>query len=408
MVCSAGFYVGIVNMVLALLLFFPFALTFFDFIFRLLYLVVVVFPRRPDKIDTRGDESVGFRFLILIVAHNEERIIAQTLESLLMYTVDFPSAELILLADNCADETAGISAKMGVKTYLRTDGELGKGKALSWFVNSASKDLLQYDLVAILDADTLIAADFCERVSAAFIDKNVQAVQSSVQPIYSDNFTTSVLAAYSEILSQKIDDDVRSRLGWTVPLRGTGMVFRREMFSRICIGLETQVDDIELSIRLARIGITVSFAPEAIVYDPKSSNMLDLARQRGRWLKGQRQIFSLMMDDLMKLITSGFSGWSLMQALLFKPKTLLLIIKLFLILALSYFTIGPLFYILEISLFVSILIDLLYYFMGLKYVSQPKVYLLALLKTPLYFVLWFTSWFFSIVPGKKWLRARDE
>ena len=391
---------------LGILLYFPFLLVLVDTFFRAIYLTVAEFSRKPNR-KKLPEELHNIDLLILVVAHNEQRIIAQTLGLIQSQIMGSAGVDLALLADNCSDETLQIAIDSGVKAFVRLDNNPGKGKALSWLVAQKKDDLDKYDLIAILDADTIISSEFCNKIRSAFYKVEIQAIQVFIEPLYSDKFSPTILAAYSEILSQKIDDDVRSHLGWTIPLRGTGMVFRREVFSRICVGLETQVDDIELSIRLARIGITVFFAPEAIIYDPKSSNMLDLARQRGRWLKGQRQIFSLQIDDLMKLIISGLSGWSLIQALLFKPKTLLLMIKFCLVLAIWYFTTGPLFYILEISLLGSILIDLLYYFIGLKYVSEPKIYLFALLKAPLYFVLWFTSWLFSIIPGKKWLRARD-
>jgi cellulose synthase/poly-beta-1,6-N-acetylglucosamine synthase-like glycosyltransferase len=392
--------------IVASLLIIPFLLVLFDSFFRALFLVVAIAPFRQRKKRRVNAKMQELSLLILVVANNEERIIGQTLQLILETINSVKYVTLALLADNCTDQTAQIAEDLRVKTYIRVDNDTGKGKALSWFALSHSEIVETADIIVILDADTIIDKDFHEKMVKAF-SPTVDVVQSFVSPINSGLYFFTTLASFSELLSQYIDDRARSILSWTIPLRGTGMAFRSTIFCSLCSGLTTQVDDIELSIRLADMGIKVFFEPEAIVFDPKSSNMLGLARQRGRWLKGQRQVFSLMKSDLRKLLLSGFSGWSLMQALLFKPKTLLLTIKIFLIFILWFIIINPLRSILEIGLLTSVLIDLLYYFIGLKYVSERKMYLSALLKAPLYLVLWFAGWFFSFNKKRSWLRARE-
>src|SRR5512142_3121953 len=106
------------------------------------------------------------------------------------------------------------------------------------------------------------------------------------------------------------------------------MAFRTGKFVRACERLGTQADDIEPAVRLAELAITVQFEARAVVRDPKSSRALGLARQRGRWLKGQRQVWRTRGRSILKLLRAGLPNWSLIQGMLLKPKTALVALRL--------------------------------------------------------------------------------
>jgi len=395
-----------VNILLILLLFLPIFLVLFETSFRIIFLVVAEFSGKSSQppLGNEIDENISIIFLML--AHNEERVLSQTL-GLVKAQVDVGNARLVVVADNCTDRTIEVSHRAGVMVSVRSDGIPGKAHALSWFVEHNIGIISEYDLIVIIDADTQLSNDFCTAIRNVFQSQPICVAQSSVEPINEQGMVVTTLAAFSEILSQRVDDYARSVLGWSVPLRGTGMVFKRDVFLQVCSGLRTQVDDIELTIRLTCLGIPVHFVSDAIVYDPKSQNILGLAKQRGRWLKGQRQIFSNMKYDLTKILLSGISGCSLIQSLLIKPKTLLIVIKIMLIILLLFIASFPYWEFLEIILVVSVLVDLAYYCMGLRYVADHRIYASALLMAPLYLILWLAGWFFSFISGQHWLRSRD-
>jgi cellulose synthase/poly-beta-1,6-N-acetylglucosamine synthase-like glycosyltransferase len=314
-----------------------------------------------------------------------------------------------VLADHCSDQTASFAAGLGARVCVRSEGYAGKAQALSWFVRQAQDVLTGMDIVTVLDADTLVGAEFCKGTRKAF-GPGVEAVQSFVNPVSRDGFPLTTLVSYSEILSERIDDAARTRLRWSVPLRGTGMAFTTGTFARICERLGTQVDDIELSVRLAELGIPVHFDAQTIVNDPKSDHIMGLARQRGRWLRGQRQIWSGKQRQILKLLGSGLPNWSLIQAMLIKPKTALVIIKVAL---LGIFWAWPFGHTMvhEVAWMATLgglSVDAVYYLSGLRFVEHAGRYLVSLLISPLLLVLWVISWGLSMSSGKGWLRARDE
>lgn len=351
----------------------------------------------------------NLRILYLIVANNEQEVIQESIERIKQVAGLAEHDAIVVLADHCTDRTVEIAERCNnVSVFKRFDGIAGKSEAISWFTTHAVYKLKESDLIVILDADTLVGKDFSAKIRTVF-EQKVDVVQVLIRPIASEKSPLALLASYSEILSQKIDDEARSRLHWSVPLRGTGMVFRTEIFSEVCRGINSQVDDIELSLLLMERAVPVRFCSQVEVLDPKVSNMLGLARQRGRWLRGQRYIWNVKRRNIWLLLSLGPSNWSLMQSLILKPKTAILVMKTLLIIVLLYWSNGLWHYDLVLDLMLgSILIDIFYYLTGLRYVPNPLKIFLAMFSAPLFIVLWVVGWFFSFIPGQGWLRARDK
>jgi cellulose synthase/poly-beta-1,6-N-acetylglucosamine synthase-like glycosyltransferase len=398
---------GNLDPLLYLVLLLPLFLVAFDGIHRLAFLLLVHFPgkRGPWQPDSDIPES---KLLVLIAAHNEESGIGATLERIRDQVGPAHSTTIVVLADHCSDQTAAIANESGASVYVRTDGPEGKGPAFSWFVQEGQPLLVQTDIVAVLDADTLVDSEFCNRIRGAF-RPGVDAVQGFVNPLCRDGFPMATLVSYSEILAQRIDDTARARLNWSVPLRGTGMAFRTEAYCQACKGLETQVDDIELSVRLAEAGLQVHFNPSVIVRDPKSNSLIGLARQRARWLRGQRQIWREQWTTIVRLLRAGPPSWSLIHALLLKPKTALGFIKAVLIGILALWPFHDSVHgVVLFAVLGTVLVDLGYYISGLAYVSPKGKYVAALAGSPLLMALWGISWIYSVTPAPGWLRARRQ
>lgn len=397
----------VLGVLLYLVLLFPLTVVVFDSVCRLAFLVIASCPnayRDPPQATGRD-----LRLLLLVLAHNEEKSIERTLVLLRDEAVRRDNARIAVLADYCTDRTASIAAGMGALVYSREEGEAGKSQALSWFVHEAGELLSATDLVAVLDADTRIRAGFCDAICAAFVP-DVQAVQGFVNPVSQNGFPLTTLISLSEILSEKVDDAARSRLRWSVPLRGTGMAFRTKTFLAGCERLGTQVDDIELSVRLAERGIRTFFEPKAVVDDPKSDQALGLARQRGRWLRGQRQVWRMKGRTIAKLLRAGPPNWSLIQALLLKPKTALVIIRLILVAAFWVWSF-PYTILQSLAFYAALaglLIDAVYYLSGLRFTRETGKYLASLLISPVLLALWAMSWTYSLLPTQEWLRAQER
>ncbi|MGQ9682315.1 MAG: glycosyltransferase family 2 protein [Anaerolineae bacterium] len=342
--------------------------------------------------------------MCVVAAHDEGAVLGKTIQAV----VGCVSC-LYLIADRCTDDTAAVAAAAGARVYERTEGKGGKGAALAWFVEVAAEELAGVDALIVLDADSRLAPGFVAAMERA-LAQGAEAAQAFVQPVDVSGSPVAALAAYSELLSQRIGDKIRSALGWTVPLRGTGMAFRVELLREVVRGLRTSTEDIELSLRLAGRGVRVWWVPEAVMLDPKPQGLRWAAKQRARWLQGQAQVWRYYGRDILRLLlTGGPNAWSLLWALLLKPKTLVTLLKVGLLALMALLPIRP--PALQSALLcvagAAVAVDVAYYLVGLLLVRERGLYARALLAAPLYALMWVWSLLLAPLARRTWLRARD-
>ena len=119
------------------LLFFGFCVLYLlRLLFHALLLRSRLLPLAPKaKVDVVAP-SPSTRFVVLFPAHNEALILGEILEGL--KSLDYPPDlyRILVIADNCTDETADIAHQKGVLVWERNNPEeRGKGYALQWAID---------------------------------------------------------------------------------------------------------------------------------------------------------------------------------------------------------------------------------------------------------------------------------
>ncbi|MGP3958914.1 glycosyltransferase family 2 protein [Nonomuraea sp. 3N208] len=111
---------------------------------------------------------------VIVPAHNEEHGLPATLRSIAAQTV--PPEKVIVVDDGSTDRTSEVAAAHGV-TVLRPPRNLGsKAKAQNHALPHCDTDL-----VLAVDADTVLAPDYIERIKPAFDDPEVGVAAGNVQ-----------------------------------------------------------------------------------------------------------------------------------------------------------------------------------------------------------------------------------
>src|SRR5437870_4539713 len=176
-------------------------------------------PHSPPPSQVPGPRP---RCAVLIPAHDEEGMLPRTLADLQ------PQMELgdrvVVVADNCSDNTAVVARQGGAEAIMRTDPDRrGKGFALSFGVDFLRAD--PPDVVVVIDADC--------RVPHGTIDQLVRTSAARSCPIQSaytldppmDATPTARLSALAFRFKNLVRPLGLHNLRLPCLLTGTGMAF---------------------------------------------------------------------------------------------------------------------------------------------------------------------------------------
>lgn len=108
------------------------------------------------------------KIVALIPAHNEEDAICDTITSL--NGQDLLPDRIIIVADNCSDDTELIACAAGVEVMATRDNPWKKAGALNQALDRILPELKDRDLVLIQDADTNLNPGFLSSAVAAMTD----------------------------------------------------------------------------------------------------------------------------------------------------------------------------------------------------------------------------------------------
>ncbi|MGB3715272.1 MAG: glycosyltransferase, partial [Candidatus Promineifilaceae bacterium] len=120
---------SIIHIFLAIVLF---ALVLAVIYYYLLLAASIVAVRQVDE---REAESVEIKFKVIIPAHNEELVIGRTVSNLLKMNYRQEMIDIVVIADNCDDNTAQVAREAGAICLEREAEPRGrKGYALAWYL----------------------------------------------------------------------------------------------------------------------------------------------------------------------------------------------------------------------------------------------------------------------------------
>lgn len=238
---------------------------------------------------------------VVVPAHNESEGIGPTLQDILPQLGH--RDRLLVVADNCTDDTAAIAAGAGAEVIVRQDSErIGKGYAMAWAIAHLTKD--PPDLVLFIDADCRVDAELVAKLG------NVcQQTGRPVQALYlmksaSSSEVNHKLSEFAWILKNLVRPLGLRFFHRPVQLMGTGMMFPWDVIKLAPLASGNLVEDLRLGLDLAAAGKSAYFLPSAKVtsYFPTTAKGRDSQRQR--WIQGH---IATILGSVPKLVTLAIS-----------------------------------------------------------------------------------------------------
>jgi cellulose synthase/poly-beta-1,6-N-acetylglucosamine synthase-like glycosyltransferase len=274
----------------------------------------------------------GFRprAVILIPAHNEGAGMISTINNI---AFQLRSGDRILIvADNCTDDTTAVASSTGVEVVERRDTERrGKGYALDFGIRHLAAS--PPEILVIMDADCCF--------SPGSLDILVSTAQARFRPVQALNLMTAPedqpRAFQFAEFAWRIKNWARplglSALRLPCQLTGTGMAFPWEVIRSAKLATGEIVEDLKLGLELAVKGKAPLFCPSARVISHFPSTQAGSDSQRQRWEHGHLNMIAKMAPQLLwkAIANRNPSALCLTLDLMVPPLLLLCVIELVLL-----------------------------------------------------------------------------
>lgn len=256
------------------------------------------------------------RVAALIPAHNEANEIANTLRDTLGQQAE--GDRVLVIADNCSDNTAEIAKQFGADVTVRNNTELlGKSHALRHGLETLAND--PPDVVIVVDADCRMSSNSFEALGtmAAELGRPVQAkyIFGGKQGSAASNLASS----FTLWFKNHIRPLGSARIGMPCQLTGSGMAFPWHTLQQVDVDNQNLAEDTELGVQMTLAGFPPFYCAAAEVDGAVPKAWDTLVKQRRRWEQGY---LDTMFRNAPKLLYQSITKFS--PALLWSALDLLI------------------------------------------------------------------------------------
>lgn len=241
---------------------------------------------KPTKRHPRAGRKL--KFAVLICARNEGRVIKLPVKSVLMSKYPADRREVIVLADNCTDETVARAREAGATVWEKSSPSAGKGDVLAWGVERVVASGA-YDAIAVFDADNIASSGWFEAINDALQDGETVVTGRRCSSNARANVIAGWYTVYWDVMNE-LSNRVRTNLGLSGKLTGTGFAFLLSALGPDGWKTRTMVEDVEFTVQTNLNGGRVGYVPEADYADEQPETVQYMWRQLRRWATGGWQV----------------------------------------------------------------------------------------------------------------------
>ncbi|MFD2705606.1 glycosyltransferase family 2 protein [Salibacterium lacus] len=244
-------------------------------------------------------------FSILIPAHNEDMVIADTLKAMAALQYPKDRLEVIVVNDNSSDATGeiveGFAARYSFIHAVHTrppEGGKGKSGALNQGLKRA-----RGDVIAVYDADNMPEPDAVWYLALGLNkDPDAGAVVGKFRVQNGGRNLLTRLINMETLTFQWLAQ--AGRWFWfrlaTIP--GTNFAIRREILDELGGWDEKALsEDTELSFRVYNLGWHIRFFPAAVTWEQEPETLKVWWKQRMRWARGNEYVIGKYLLGLHRL-----------------------------------------------------------------------------------------------------------
>lgn len=263
------------------------------YFYQFIYIVIALIGDKKKKLDTYEAKKLH-KFAFIIAARNEQAVIGNLISSIKQQNYPAELIDVIVVADNCTDDTAQIAREHGAICYERFNNMLvGKGYALDYCFNKIVEqfgDYTAYDGYFIFDADNVIDKNYVKEMNKVF-DRGYNVITSyRNSKNYDTNWITSGYSLWF-IREAKYLNNPRMMLKTSCAVSGTGFLVNSSIIKKNNgWKFNLLTEDIQFSVVNILEGEKIGYCESAMFYDEQPTTFKQSWNQRMRWSKGFYQV----------------------------------------------------------------------------------------------------------------------
>ena len=263
------------------------------YFYQFIYIVIALIGDKKKKLEHYEAKKLH-KFAFIIAARNEQAVIGNLINSIKQQNYPAELINVIVVADNCTDDTAQIAREHGAICYERFNNMLvGKGYALDYCFNKIVEqfgDYTAYDGYFIFDADNVIDKNYVKEMNKVF-DRGYNVITSyRNSKNYDTNWITSGYSLWF-IREAKYLNNPRMMLKTSCAVSGTGFLVNSSIIKKNNgWKFNLLTEDIQFSVVNILEGEKIGYCESAMFYDEQPTTFKQSWNQRMRWSKGFYQV----------------------------------------------------------------------------------------------------------------------
>ncbi len=264
----------------------------------LLFFVECLIGSLPSRFTNTAEDDRRPSVGILMPAHDESVVIAGTIDALKPQLCE--GDRLLVVADNCSDDTADIAKRHGAEVTVREHAQKrGKGWALEH-----GRQVLAHDppeVLVILDADCELSPGTLDRLAIAAMRRNAPVQSAYLMPPPANPSPKDLVSAFAVTVKNVIRPRGLARLGWPCMLSGSGMAFPWKVLADVPFAGGHIGEDYQFSAEIALAGYPATFLEGAVTRSSLPANQKAVSNQRRRWGHAHLQVMAVEIPRLLRV-----------------------------------------------------------------------------------------------------------